>query len=65
MITNNALLALARLHALRNHVGKATRNVGGRTDPMFTKANVQENSNALYKKGQTMVSDNFEVRGEK
>ncbi len=36
LITNNALLALAWLHALRNHVGKATRNVGGRTDPMFT-----------------------------
>ncbi len=42
VLTANAHLALARLHPLRNHIGKVTCDVVGSTDPMFTKRTCKE-----------------------
>ncbi len=63
-LNTNALLALARIHALNNHVGKVTCDVGGSTDPVFTKQACKESQMAFTKKGKTAMLDDFEVGRE-
>ncbi len=41
-LTTNAHLPLSRLHPLRNHVVKVTRDIGGSTDPVFVKRRCKE-----------------------
>ncbi len=64
ILTTNTRLVLARLHALHSHVGKVTRDVGGSTDPVFTKRTCKESQTPFTKKGKTTTSDDFEVGGE-
>ncbi len=58
----------AQPHALHSHIGKVTRDIGGTTDPVFTKQTCKESQMRLTKKlrvGKIMLLDNFEVGGEK
>ncbi len=50
----DACLTLARLHPLRNHIVKVTRDVGRSTDPVFTTQTCKE---TLYKKSKTTMSN--------
>ncbi len=61
-LTTNARLALSRPHALRDHVGKVTRDIDGSTDPVSTKRKCKENQTAFTKKkkkGKTTMPDDF------
>ncbi len=58
------LFVYTRLHALRCHVGRFARNVGGSTDPVFTKRTCKESQMPFTKTGKTTTSDDFKFGGE-
>ncbi len=61
-LTTNACPAIAQLHALRSHVEKVTCDIGGSTDPVFTKRTCKESQTSFTKKkGKTMMLDDFGV----
>ncbi len=62
-LTTNAHLALARLHALRRHSGKATRDVGGSTDPVFTKRTCKESQMPFKKSDRSFRKNPYSSAG--